>query len=86
MTEQLLRNVVAEEVRRAVAPSRESEPEIMRAEQLARFLGVNRKTIYEYAARGVIPHQRLGRRMVFARSEVVAWLGACKESRTSKGK
>ncbi len=58
--------------------------EIMRADELARFLGVNRKTVYEYATRGVIPHQRLGRRIVFARSAVMAWLGACKASGTGK--
>ena len=50
--------------------------ECMDAEALARFLGVNRKTVYEYAARNVIPHQRLGRRIVFSRSQVVSWLGA----------
>jgi excisionase family DNA binding protein len=61
-----------------------ADPEIMRAEELARFLRVNRKTVYEYAARGVIPHQRLGRRIVFARSQVVAWLGACKAAPTGK--
>ncbi len=57
------------------------EPECFRADQLARFLGVNRKTVYEYAARNVIPHRRLGRRIVFSRAQVVAWLGACKASR-----
>ncbi len=56
----------------------------MCAEELARFLGVNRKTVYEYAARNVIPHRRLGRRIVFSREQVVAWLGACKASPTGK--
>ena len=51
------------------------EPECMRAEQLARFLGVNRKTVYAYAMRNQIPHRRLGRRIVFSRSHVIAWLG-----------
>jgi excisionase family DNA binding protein len=54
------------------------------AEELARYLGVNRKTVYEYAARNVIPHQRLGRRIVFSREQVVAWLGACKGSSAGK--
>lgn len=45
-----------------------SEPECLRADQLAKLLGVNRKTVYEYAARNVIPHQRLGRRIVFSRA------------------
>ena len=60
------------------------EPECMRADQLARFLGVNRKTVYEYAARNVIPHRRLGRRIVFSRAQVVSWLGACKASSAGK--
>ena len=61
----------------AVAPSTSPEtsaPEIMRADQLAAFLGLNRNTVYEYAARGVIPHRRIGRRIVFARVHVMAWL------------
>ena len=58
--------------------------ECMCAEELARFLGVNRKTVYEYAARNVIPHQRLGRRIVFSREQVVAWLGACRASPAGK--
>jgi excisionase family DNA binding protein len=57
-----------------VAASPESE--CLCAEDLARFLGVNRKTVYEYAARRVIPHQRLGRRLIFSRSQVLVWLGA----------
>jgi len=40
--------------------------ECLSAELLARFLGVNRKTVYEYAAKNVIPHPRLGRRIVFS--------------------
>ena len=59
-------------------------PECLCADQLAKFLGVNRKTVYEYAARNVIPHRRLGRRIVFSRAQVVAWLGACKASGTGK--
>lgn len=51
-----------------------SELECMTAHELARWLRVNRKTVYEYAARKVIPCRRLGRRLVFLRSAVVAWL------------
>ena len=60
------------------------DSECLCAEDLARFLGVNRKTVYEYAARGVIPHQRLGRRIVFSRSAVVAWLGQCSSASVRK--
>jgi excisionase family DNA binding protein len=54
-----------------------TQPACFTADELAAFLGVNRKTVYEYAARGVIPHRRLGRRIVFSRDQVVTWLGAC---------
>ncbi len=60
------------------------DQECLCAEDLARFLGVNRKTVYEYAARGVIPHRRLGRRIVFSRSQVVAWLGSCSSASVRK--
>jgi excisionase family DNA binding protein len=50
------------------------EHECMTAEELASWLRVNRKTVYEYAARHVIPCRRLGRRLVFHRPAVVAWL------------
>jgi excisionase family DNA binding protein len=44
------------------------------ADELAELLGVNRKTIYEAAARGDIPHRRLGRRLIFEKGSVLAWL------------
>ena len=50
------------------------EHECMTACELARWLRVNRKTVYEYAARNVIPCRRLGRRLVFLRSAVATWL------------
>jgi excisionase family DNA binding protein len=48
--------------------------ECMTANELASWLRVNRKTVYEYAARNVIPCRRLGRRVVFSRPAIAAWL------------
>jgi excisionase family DNA binding protein len=48
--------------------------EILTADEVADLLRVNRKTIYESAQRGEIPHRRLGRRLVFERGAVLAWL------------
>lgn len=48
-----------------------TEIEIITADDVANLLGVNRKTIYEAAERGEIPHRRLGRRLLFERS---AWI------------
>ncbi len=48
--------------------------EILCATEVAAWLRVDRKTIYNAAARGKIPHQRLGKRLLFRRGAVVAWL------------
>ncbi|MFO7565204.1 MAG: helix-turn-helix domain-containing protein [Enhygromyxa sp.] len=48
--------------------------EILTADEVAALLRVNRKTVYEAANRGDIPHRRLGRRLVFERGAVLAWL------------
>jgi len=51
-----------------------SDHECMTASEVATYLRVNRKTVYEYAGSGVIPCRRIGRRLVFSRSAIVAWL------------
>jgi excisionase family DNA binding protein len=64
----------------------EAEPEVMTADQVAAFLGVDRNTVYDYAGRGVIPHQRLGKRILFHRGALVSWLDAsCKAASARKG-
>jgi excisionase family DNA binding protein len=63
----------------------------MDADEVAVFLGVDRKTVYDYAGRGEIPHRRLGKRLLFSRSAIVEWLGArdsvnaCKVAQGRKG-
>lgn len=60
--------------------------EIMTADEAAEFLGVDRNTVYDYAGRGVIPHQRLGKRILFGRAALVSWLDtSCKATSTRKG-
>ena len=63
--------------RQAAAPAT-GEPAVMDADQVAAFLGVDRKTVYDYAGRGEIPHRRLGKRLLFSRQAIVAWLASCK--------
>lgn len=57
---------------RAIAPG--TDHQCMSAREVASYLRVNRKTVYEYAARNVIPCRRLGRRLVFSRLVIMAWL------------
>ena len=39
--------------------------DVMTADEVAEFLGVDRNTVYDFASRGVIPHQRPGKRLLF---------------------
>jgi excisionase family DNA binding protein len=49
-------------------------PDIISADEVASLLGVNRKTVYDAAGRQEIPHRRLGRRVIFSRQAIEAWL------------
>jgi excisionase family DNA binding protein len=62
------------------------EIEVYSADELAELLGVNRKTIYEAAQRGDIPHRRLGRRLIFERGSVLAWLRQDHDIATERNK
>ena len=48
--------------------------EILTADEVARLLGVDRKTVYRAARQGEIPHRRIGRRLLFERGSIVQWL------------
>ncbi|HEY1811012.1 MAG TPA: helix-turn-helix domain-containing protein [Kofleriaceae bacterium] len=59
-----------------------SQPtEIMSADEVAAWLKVDRKTLYCAAARGEIPHQRLGKRLLFNRAALVSWLAHARSTR-----
>ena len=76
-------------VLRGEAPQPPSTPEsdVMNADEVAAFLGVDRTTVYDFAGRGEIPHQRLGKRLLFRRGALVSWLDSslCKATSTRKG-
>jgi excisionase family DNA binding protein len=56
-----------------------SEPLVFTADELAALLGVDRKTVYDGASRGVIPCRRLGRRVLFPRVAIERWLEETKQ-------
>ena len=60
--------------RRLLRVGEPEQSDVMTADEVAEYLGVDRNTVYEYAARGVIPHKRLGKRMIFRRGSIIAWL------------
>jgi excisionase family DNA binding protein len=63
----------------------EPDAQVMCANDVAAFLGVDRNTVYEYAGRGTIPCRRLGKRLLFHKPALVAWLDPCKAASTRKG-
>ena len=50
------------------------DKDILSADEVAAWFGVDRKTVYNAANRGSIPHQRLGKRLLFSRNALVSWL------------
>ncbi len=56
--------------------SQSTMPEVMTADEVAAFLRLDRKTIYGAAAAGKIPSRRVGRRLLFSRRALEAWLQA----------
>jgi excisionase family DNA binding protein len=57
----------------SAAPPKPALDEVMTADEVATYLGVDRSTVYESVARGEIPHKRLGRRVIFRRETISAW-------------
>lgn len=72
----------------ATAPvvTTEASSDVMTADQVAEFLGVDRNTVYDFAGRGVIPHRRLGKRLLFRRTAVLSWLDTSLCSVASKAR
>lgn len=48
--------------------------EAISADELAKLLGLDRKSVYDGATRGEIPHRRVGRRVLFFRRAIAAWM------------
>ena len=58
-------------------PPAKTGSDVLTADEVAEFLGLDRKTVYDYAGRGEIPCQRLGKRILFSRAALVSWLSSC---------
>ena len=71
-----LQKIVAAEVRRAIAENTTAPPpsDWLTADQLARELGYDRRTIPALVRRRGLPCHRVGRKLRFRRSEVDAWI------------
>ena len=57
--------------------------DVLTADEVAELLRLDRKTVYDTRRRGVIPHQRFGKRMLFSRSAIVSWW-ACEPAASAR--
>lgn len=48
--------------------------EVLQVNEVAELLGVHPRTVYDKANAGEIPHRRLGRRLLFSRRAILAWV------------
>lgn len=51
-----------------------NQRETITADEAAEILGLSAWTVYDLARRRVLPHARVGRRVLFRRSSILAWL------------
>jgi excisionase family DNA binding protein len=59
----------------SLPPAALSEP-LLTADDAAALLRVRRSTVYELARTRRLPHVRVGRRILFVRSDLSAWVAA----------
>lgn len=52
----------------------QDDPEVLTVQQAAKLLGLGLHTVYEATNRGEIPHRRVGRRILYSRAAILAWL------------
>lgn len=50
------------------------DPDVITVDEAARWLRVDRKTLYDAAGRRAIPCARLGRRILLSRAALARWL------------
>jgi excisionase family DNA binding protein len=50
--------------------------DVLNGLEASELLGVDKGTLYMAAARGEIPHRRVGRRYLFSREALLQWLAS----------
>lgn len=63
-----------------------NETEVLTADEVAAFLRCDRKTVYLAVGRNAIPYRRLGKRILFSRTALMAWLAECKAASHQQGR
>ena len=69
---------IANEIESRIQKPTPSEPlpERMTIDEVTKFTGLSKSWIYKETAKKSIPHHKMGKRLIFLRSEILAWLEA----------
>ena len=67
------------EAKSVVRAGRVPGPRLLTVRELAQYLRLHEKTIYELVARRELPSIRLGRRLRFSPDDITRWVSARKE-------
>ena len=54
--------------------SEKEENPIMRADEVRKLLKIGKNTLYDWVNRGLIPHKRVGRVILFSKKRIQEWL------------
>jgi excisionase family DNA binding protein len=49
-------------------------PNILTVQQAAKYIGLKVPTVYNYTSKGLIPHRKKGKRLIFVKEELDKWL------------
>jgi excisionase family DNA binding protein len=50
------------------------------ADEVAVFLGISRRFVYELCQRNELPHRRVGKKLIFSRQQLTQWLNEANSS------
>jgi excisionase family DNA binding protein len=57
-------------------PDRRADRQVLSVAEAAELLGVSAWLVLQQVRRGELPHKRCGRRIVFSRERLLAWLSS----------
>lgn len=79
-TRQFVQGIVSEELSKLTAPKQPEEtPEVLNIDEALSFLKkcglpLKKSSIYKLTHEKAIPHKRIGKRLVFSRAALIAWI------------
>jgi len=69
-------NAMSQQPANAEAQADYGLPPVLTAEEVASFLRLNVKTVYQAFTDGQLPGRRVGKRVLFLRDALLVWLGS----------